>query len=709
MPDPRPTSPRPFVHAEGRRCSAFTASLGALLVLLFLAACSASDSPTAPDTGEPPESEEPPPPPQDTVPDAVPNAGADQDVERGAPVTLSAAGSSDPDGDALTFTWTQIWGPDVTGGSGTFTGESPSFQAPVVVSTLVFLLEADDGNGLSGEADTVQVQILENLDGAVFVDGDGGSDADGTGSRSNPYATLSGALDRIDGSGADLYVVSRSGGAAYQESSTLQLPTGTSLYGGYDASWRRDAADDPTALQGAATAVEVASVDDNAWISGFDIRAADATAAGESAYGVRVSGGSAVFTLEDNRITAGAAGNADANRDAGSSYGVRVVGVDAARIRRNVIAAGAGGSGFAGAEGSRGANARSSGGTGSNPGAGSGGRGAFSSLNGGSGGGGATSGSNDGGDGRTGGSVNGGAGGPGDPSGSGGATDGRGGRGGDGGNGGAPGQGSGSVSGDGLFRTSNGADGSGGEHGGGGGGGGGGASILGIDGGGGGGGGGGGAGGGAGTGGRGGGASIGLLVHGVAQADVEENTIVATQGGDGGDGGVGAGGGNGSNGGTGGPHKCSILGCGTRSGEGAEGGGGGRGGQGGQGGGGGGGPSFGILVGPGTAPTIRANTVTSGPGGRGGAGGSGGFAGQDGGNGTSVGGTGGTGLVTPRAASRAGGGGGFSYAVFDAATGDGASPSLESNTLTPGSGGVGGTGVTSDLTGATGASGGSND
>jgi hypothetical protein len=69
----------------------------------------------------------------------VANAGPDQTVNEGTLVILTAAGSSDPDGDALSFAWTQTAGPAVTlTGSNTV---SPVFIAPnvpVTGATLTF-------------------------------------------------------------------------------------------------------------------------------------------------------------------------------------------------------------------------------------------------------------------------------------------------------------------------------------------------------------------------------------------------------------------------------------------------------------------------------------------------------------------------------------------------------------------------------------------
>jgi len=42
------------------------------------------------------------------------NAGADLNVNRSSTVTLDGSGSSDPQNLPLTYTWTQIYGPDVT-------------------------------------------------------------------------------------------------------------------------------------------------------------------------------------------------------------------------------------------------------------------------------------------------------------------------------------------------------------------------------------------------------------------------------------------------------------------------------------------------------------------------------------------------------------------------------------------------------------------
>jgi chitinase len=92
---------------------------------------------------------EAPPPPPPPPANAVAAAGADQETTRGFAVTLDGTGSSDPDGDALTYAWTQVAGPDVTGGAGTVVGATPAFLAPQEVSTLVFELRVDDGNGAS--------------------------------------------------------------------------------------------------------------------------------------------------------------------------------------------------------------------------------------------------------------------------------------------------------------------------------------------------------------------------------------------------------------------------------------------------------------------------------------------------------------------------------------------------------------------------------
>lgn len=696
---PEATSPGGLRRGQGSRFSRWASAVVTAGVFLVAGACDGEDSPTGPGSGG---NEVPP----DTIPNGVPRAGADQDVARGASFTLDGSESSDPNGDALTFTWTQIWGPDVTDGGGTVSGESPTVNAPVTVSTLVFTLEVDDGNGTGGAADTVQINVLEHMGAAIWVDGDRGSNVDGTGTRANPYATISGALDRVDGPNQDIYVRTRSNGAAYEELNTLQVPTSISLYGGYDENWRRDAAGNQTLVQGAATAVELGPVQDNAWISGFRIVGSDASAANEDVFGIRVVGGTAAITLEDNDIRSGSAGNAS-DGEAGSSYGVWVSGAGLARIRRNAIESGTGGNGADGPAGPPGRTPASNGGSGSNPGGGARGQGGRDGGgDGGNGGGGGTGFSQAGATGSPGLGPNPGPGGRGDPTGAGVAQDGTGGGGGIGGAAGSSGVGQGLIQPDGLFRPDRGRGGLAAQVGSGGGGGGGGKSTVGINGGGGGGGGAGGGRGQPGTGGGGGGASVGLLLHEVADAQVEENEIVSGPGGLGGAGGDGGIGGNGSAGGAGGARKCSIVGCGVAaSGHGAEGGGGGKGGQGGGGGGGAGGPSYGILVGKGIAPTIQGNTVTSGEGGAGGDGGAGGYQGQKGEDGGSSGGAGGRVLVAPRAESMPAGGGGFSYAIFDMDTDDGSAPTLQDNVLTPGTGGAGGTGVDQARRGAVGASG----
>lgn len=83
------------------------------------------------------------------------NAGPAQTVLPDAAVTLTGAASTDPDGDPLSYAWTQVLGTLVTLNGAT--SVSPTFTAPGSNATLVFQLTVDDGRGGTS---TAMVTIL---------------------------------------------------------------------------------------------------------------------------------------------------------------------------------------------------------------------------------------------------------------------------------------------------------------------------------------------------------------------------------------------------------------------------------------------------------------------------------------------------------------------------------------------------------------------
>jgi hypothetical protein len=124
----------------------------------------------------------------------VADAGGDRTVEEGESVVLDGTGSRDPDGDPLTWLWTQEDGLSVELSDSAVS--EPTFQAPNVDSngtTLVFLLVVEDEEGLSdqdrclitvlgdNELPQVDAGITQEVDEGerVILDGSGCHDPEG--------------------------------------------------------------------------------------------------------------------------------------------------------------------------------------------------------------------------------------------------------------------------------------------------------------------------------------------------------------------------------------------------------------------------------------------------------------------------------------------------------------------------------------------------
>lgn len=87
-------------------------------------------------------------------------AGEDQVVTTGADVTLDGSGSSDPDGNALTFSWAQVRGTPVVLSSSS--EAVVTFTAPAKGTTAIFLLTVSDGQSSATAQTRVAVRPADS-------------------------------------------------------------------------------------------------------------------------------------------------------------------------------------------------------------------------------------------------------------------------------------------------------------------------------------------------------------------------------------------------------------------------------------------------------------------------------------------------------------------------------------------------------------------
>uniref|UniRef100_UPI0004748588 PKD domain-containing protein n=1 Tax=Halorubrum sp. T3 TaxID=1194088 RepID=UPI0004748588 len=149
------------------------------------------------------------------------DAGDDQTVAEGDSVTLDASGSSDADGDGLSYDWTQTGGTDVTLSDAS--SATPSFAAPDVDGDETLAFEVEVSDGAATDADAVAVTVEDADDAAPPTDGAS------TAVSLSPESELVAVGDAAE---YDVVVESADGGVgAYSMTVTVDDPSVASITG----------------------------------------------------------------------------------------------------------------------------------------------------------------------------------------------------------------------------------------------------------------------------------------------------------------------------------------------------------------------------------------------------------------------------------------------------------------------------------------------
>lgn len=187
---------------------------------------------------------------------------------------------------------------------------------------------------------------------ALYVNGDSGNDSN-IGNKAEPVQTIQKAME-LASAGKVICVTTKSGGNSYsEEDTTLNVKSGVSLYGGYNASWVRDQIQNPTKWKTNRIGIMYSNLNGDAEISGFQITAKDPSSPNESSYGILVTSGTAKLTIKNVNVQAGSVPQLPSSTP-GSSIGILVSSLSHLIIDTSEIRSGTAANGSDGTDGTNG-------------------------------------------------------------------------------------------------------------------------------------------------------------------------------------------------------------------------------------------------------------------------------------------------------------------------------------------------------------------